>query len=245
MALCFPLFALASDVVAGQVNPSPILWYVLLGICVVAALPLAIQAYRDAAGPPPPPVPAPGGPGAGTPPSLRPGDFVIFDGGRTGSVGSAMSWLVTGVILGAMPGALLYAKRADGFLGPYTRPSAFHDDPVPVLIASFLYVLVIMVGAFLAWRGKWRGSLSISPDQIVVRRTRSQIVLNRSELMSVEVRKIFWNGTWLLAKVPPNSVMLTAAPTMSMYDAKLQALKICQLDALQAQPYAVRAALAR
>ncbi|MFH8574712.1 hypothetical protein [Streptomyces zaomyceticus] len=185
VALCAPLFALAGDVVTAKIDPSPIAWYSLIGVCVIAATPIAIQVYRDMSPASTPAAPPAGG--AASPTGVQPGEFVVFDGGRTGDSGS--------VLIGA---------------------------------------LVI-----------WRGSLSNSSSQVVLTRSRSQTVLNRSDFSSVEVQKFFMKGYFLVAKAQPNSPLPTVPPTRSMYDPKRQDIVICQLAPMNAAPHAVRAALAQ
>ncbi|MFD8639198.1 hypothetical protein ACFV14_02700 [Streptomyces zaomyceticus] len=243
VALCAPLFALAGNVVTAKIDPSPIVWYALIGVCVIAAMPIAIQVYRDMSPASTPVVPPAGA--VASPTGVQPGEFVVFDGGRTGDSGSAIAWILGCGFVGIVFGALLFIKRSDKVFGPANKPSVFDEDPVPVLVGVALYVVGVLIGALVIWRGKWRGSLSISPSQVVLTSSRSQTVLNRSDFSSVEVQKYFMKGYFLVAKVQSNSPLLTVPPTRSMYDPKRQVIVICQLAPMNAAPHAVRAALAQ
>ncbi|MER5961494.1 hypothetical protein [Streptomyces sp. NPDC002057] len=243
VALCAPLFALAGNVVTSKIDPSPIIWYSLIGVCVVAAAPIAVQVYRDLS---PASTPAPPNAGAAASPTgVQPGHFVVFDGGRTGDAGSAIAWLVGCGFVGLLLGGILFLKRSEKVFGPANKPSVFDENPLPVLIGIALYVAGSLIAALAIWRGKWRGSLSISPSQIVLTRPRSQTVLNRGDFSSVEVQKFFMKGHFLVARVQPHSPLLTVPPTRSMYDPKRQVMVICQLTPMNAAPHAVRAALAQ
>ncbi|GGY70477.1 hypothetical protein GCM10010363_59590 [Streptomyces omiyaensis] len=243
VALCAPLFALAGNVVTAKIDPPPVVWYSLIGVCVLAAAPIAFQVYRDMVpgGTPAPPVPG----GAVSPTGVRPGDFVVFDGGRTGDSGSAVGWLVGCGFVGLLFGGMLFVKRSEKIFGPADQPSVFDENPAPVLIGIALYAIGSLIAALAIWRGKWRGSLSVSPSQIVLTSPRNQTVLNRSDFLSVEVQKFFMKGYFLVAKVQPDSPLLTVPPTRSMYDPKRQVMVICRLTPMNAAPHAVRAALAQ
>ncbi|MFD7966543.1 hypothetical protein ACFV5J_37735 [Streptomyces zaomyceticus] len=243
VALCAPLFALAGNVVTAKIDPSPIVWYSLIGVCVIAATPIAIQVYRDMSPASTPAAPPAGG--AASPTGVQPGEFVVFDGGRTGDSGSAIAWILGCGFVGFFVGVMLFIKRSEKVFGPADKPSVFDEDPVPVLVGIALYAVGVLIGALVIWRGKWRGSLSISRAQVVLTGSRSQTVLNRSDFSSMEVQKFFMKGHFLVAKVQPDSPLLTVPPTRSMYDPKRQVVVICQLAPMNAAPHAVRAALAQ
>ncbi|WP_328490580.1 hypothetical protein [Streptomyces zaomyceticus] len=132
VALCAPLFALAGHVVTAKIDPSPIVWYSLIGVCVIAATPIAIQVYRDVS-----PAGAPAG-GAVSPTDVQPGEFVVFDGGRTGDSGSAIAWILGCGFVGFLVGVMLFIKRSEKVFGPANKPSVFDEDPVPVLVGIAL-----------------------------------------------------------------------------------------------------------
>ncbi|MEU7118131.1 hypothetical protein [Streptomyces zaomyceticus] len=136
VALCAPLFALAGHVVTAKSDPSPIVRYSLIGVCVMAATPIAIQVYRDMS-PASAPAVAPAG-GAVSPTDVQPGEFVVFDGGRTGDSGSAIAWILGCGFVGFLVGVMLFIKRSEKVFGPANKPSVFDEDPVPVLVGIAL-----------------------------------------------------------------------------------------------------------
>jgi hypothetical protein len=172
----------------------------------------------------------------------------VLGGGRTGSWMGAAGVVSAALMIVSFPIAIAFTPgtgaRLPIYNAPPDAPSLFDANPVAVSIGLGCVGAMILAYAVRVGRGSPRGVLEISDLGVVFRRGRYRLDVPWSEVSSATVRGGILTK-YLVARPHATSVLLTTAPTMSIYHARSGFLRICDLTAAGIPVHAVRAALQR